>query len=384
MRHVASKVGSRISTDMGNQFGLMFDGWTSGIYHFIAIYAVFTKEGALHEVLLAMSPAENGQTADAHIGMIDAVLDLYKKEPSMVLFLVADNCSTNRTVATRMGVPLVGHCAFQLRYTNNEAKLAQLTKYKPLKANATRWSSTYQMLVRYVKIRDAIKMVAVEDLLPRPSTHRQIVQLVTKLEVLDSFPATAHHLSPSAQIVHSPAFESAVVKLLSNRSLISDEEEAVAQFAGPTDSAQETPKKVAFATETLRHAKRPRLATVTKYIDLLRMIPPTSNKCEPLFHHAWRAVAYMQFLEEHKPKMNRERIILIDETVVYCEDARAYTVDDVGARHVVVRSTGFASLRITVMAVTATGKKLPPCLIWKRKNRSSNERLGGCYIGYQP
>ncbi|ETN11641.1 hypothetical protein PPTG_22607, partial [Phytophthora nicotianae INRA-310] len=92
---------------------------------------------------------------------------------------------------------------------------------------------------------------------------------------------------PSAQIVHSPAFESAVIKLLSNRSLISDEEEAVPQFAGPTDSAQETPKKVAFATETLRHAKRPRLATVTKYIDLPRMIPPTSNKCEPLFRHAW-------------------------------------------------------------------------------------------------
>ncbi|ETI39564.1 hypothetical protein F443_14852 [Phytophthora nicotianae P1569] len=176
MRHVASKVGPRISTDMGNQFGLMFDGWTS------------------------------------------------------------------------------------------------------------------------------------EDLLPRPSTHRQIVQLVTNLEALDSvcvrlqseegnladvrllfdaviakFPATAHHLSPSTQIVHSPAFESAVVKLLSDRSLISDEEEAVAQFAGPTDSAQETPKKVDFATETLRHAKRPRLATVTKYIDLLRMIPPTSNKCERLF-----------------------------------------------------------------------------------------------------
>ncbi|ETI29699.1 hypothetical protein F443_23189 [Phytophthora nicotianae P1569] len=252
----------------------------------------------------------------------------------MVLFLVADNCSTNQAVATRMGVALVG-CAshhfnlavcryledfksqidqvqtlcIQLRNTNNTAKLAQFTKYKPLKANATRWSSTYQMLARYVKIRHAIKMVAaVEDLLPRPRTHRQIVQLVTKLEALDSvcvrlqseegnladvrflfdaviakFPATAHHLSQSAQIVHSPAFESAVVKLLSDRSLISDEEEAVAQFAGPTDSAQETPKKVDFATETLRHAKRPRLATVTKYIDLLRMIPPTSNKCERLF-----------------------------------------------------------------------------------------------------
>ncbi|KAG2931400.1 hypothetical protein PC117_g13471 [Phytophthora cactorum] len=43
------------------------------------------------------------------------------------------------------------------------------------------------MLARYVKIRDAIKMVAaVEDLLPRASIHRQVVQLVNKLEALDS------------------------------------------------------------------------------------------------------------------------------------------------------------------------------------------------------
>ncbi|ETI33755.1 hypothetical protein F443_19593, partial [Phytophthora nicotianae P1569] len=110
--------------------------------------------------------------------------------------------------------------------------------------------------------------------------------------------------------------------------------------------------------------------------DSWRQIPGSTTSCP--------GTIYRFFLEEHKPKMNRERIILMDETVVYCEDARAYTVDDVGARHVVVRSTGFASLRITVMAVTATGKKLPPCLIWKRKYRGSNERLGGCYIGYQP
>ncbi|ETM33988.1 hypothetical protein L914_18829 [Phytophthora nicotianae] len=103
--------------------------------------------------------------------------------------------------------------------------------------------------------------------------------------------------------------------------------------------------------------------------DSWRQIPGSTTSCP--------GTIYRFFLEEHKPKMNRERIILMDETVVYCEDARAYTVDDVGARHVVVRSTGFASLRITVMAVTATGKKLPPCLIWKRKYRGSNERLGG-------
>ncbi|KAG6955581.1 hypothetical protein JG688_00011814 [Phytophthora aleatoria] len=72
-------------------------------------------------------------------------------------------------------------------YRNNEADFAHRTKYKPPKANTTRWSSTYQFLDRYVTIRDGIRMVvAVEDLLPRPRTHRQIVHLVNKLEALDS------------------------------------------------------------------------------------------------------------------------------------------------------------------------------------------------------
>ncbi|ETI44473.1 hypothetical protein F443_10830 [Phytophthora nicotianae P1569] len=146
------------------------------------------------------------------------------------------------------------------------------------------------MLTRYVKIRDAIKMVAaVEDLLPRPSTHRQIVQLVNKLEDLDSicvklqsedctlgevrrlfdtvmakYPATSHHHGASARIVHLPVFEDAVVKLLSDREIIQEEEEN-------------------FATKTLRQAKRPRHGAENKYIDLLRLIPPTSNRCDRLF-----------------------------------------------------------------------------------------------------
>ncbi|ETN05402.1 hypothetical protein PPTG_14142 [Phytophthora nicotianae INRA-310] len=267
--------------------------------------------------------------------MIDAVLSVYNKDRSMVLFMVVDNCATNQAVATRMRVPLVG-CAshrfnlavsryledfktlidqvqtlcVQLRYTNNAAELARFTKYKLLKSNATRWSSTHQMLARYVEILDAIKMVAaVEDLLPRPSTHCQIVQLVTNLEALDSvcvkpqveegnladvrllfdaiiskYPATAHHPSASARIVHSPAFENAIVNLLSDRSLSSDEEEAVARFTGPDDLEPAAPKtKTDFATETLRQAKKPRRAAVTKYIDVLRMIPPTCNRCERLF-----------------------------------------------------------------------------------------------------
>ncbi|ETN04353.1 hypothetical protein PPTG_23602, partial [Phytophthora nicotianae INRA-310] len=38
-----------------------------------------------------------------------------------------------------------------------------------------------------------------------------------------------------------------------------------------------------------------------------------------------RAVSYMQFLTLHKPTMNRERALLMDETAVYFEDARTDT-----------------------------------------------------------
>ncbi|POM71659.1 Hypothetical protein PHPALM_11737 [Phytophthora palmivora] len=334
MRHVAVKVGERISQDMSDAFGLMFDGWTCGTHHFVAIYGVFAKESKLQHVLLAVSPAEFGQTADAHIEMIDTVLELYHRDSAMVLFIVADNCATNQAIATRLGVPLVGcasHrfnlavCHFleeyrsiidqvqalstQLRYPNNAAELERHTSLKPLKVNTTRWSSTFNMLQRYVKIRDAIKMVtAVEDLLPRPSTHRKIVQLVEKLKDLDSvcinlqkedrtladvrllfdavaskYPATANYLQPSARIIHSPVFESAVVKLVSDQALTAIEEESVARFAVAANAEPATPDREDFATATLRQAKRPLHATNTEYVDILRMIPPTSNRCERLF-----------------------------------------------------------------------------------------------------
>ncbi|KAF1773919.1 Zinc finger, BED-type [Phytophthora cactorum] len=67
MRHVATKVGARIAVDMNGQFGLMFDGWTSGTTHFVAIYGIFTKDGILSQVLLSISPAEYGQSAEAYL-----------------------------------------------------------------------------------------------------------------------------------------------------------------------------------------------------------------------------------------------------------------------------------------------------------------------------
>ncbi|ETL91033.1 hypothetical protein L917_10377, partial [Phytophthora nicotianae] len=54
MRHVATKVpnfspmstailGARIAVDMGEKFGVLFDGWASGTLHFVAVYGLFSK-----------------------------------------------------------------------------------------------------------------------------------------------------------------------------------------------------------------------------------------------------------------------------------------------------------------------------------------------------
>ncbi|KAG3113318.1 hypothetical protein PI125_g7444 [Phytophthora idaei] len=56
----------------------------------------------------------------------------------------------------------------------------------------------------------------------------------------------------------------------------------------------------------------------------------------------------------------------MDETALYFEDPKRQTVDVTGARHVELKSTGFANMRVTVvLAASAIGKKLTPLVIWK-------------------
>ncbi|CEG45298.1 hypothetical protein PHYSODRAFT_249765 [Plasmopara halstedii] len=82
--------------------------------------------------------------------------------------------------------------------------------------------------------------------------------------------------------------------------------------------------------------------------------------------------------------MDLDQTVLMNETAVYFEDARNRTVDVVGARHVIVRSTGFASMRITViLAVSSAGKKLPPIFIWKGSDKASFEKIDRVYVMYQ-
>jgi hypothetical protein len=57
----------------------------------------------------------------------------------------------------------------------------------------------------------------------------------------------------------------------------------------------------------------------------------------------------------------------MDETAVYLEDPRQVTINEMGKRHVILKSTGFASMRVTVLlSVRPNGTKLTLVIIFKK------------------
>ncbi|RLN87609.1 hypothetical protein BBJ28_00017352 [Nothophytophthora sp. Chile5] len=104
------RVGNTIATEVDTAFGLMFDSWMSGTYHYVAVFALYHGTDSHCERLIGLSPMVDGFTADAHIQYVEAILGVYDKSVDMIKFLVGDNCSTNQSFASKLKVSLVG-CA---------------------------------------------------------------------------------------------------------------------------------------------------------------------------------------------------------------------------------------------------------------------------------
>ena len=81
-----------------------------------------------------------------------------------------------------------------------------------------------------------------------------------------------------------------------------------------------------------------------------------------------RAISYMVYLLNAKnPSLAFNQTILMDETAVYLEDPCQATINVSGKRHVMLKSTGFASMQVTmILAVSGTGRKLPPMIMYKK------------------
>ncbi|KAG3149628.1 hypothetical protein PI126_g11922 [Phytophthora idaei] len=181
-----------------------------------------------------------------------------------------------------------------LRTIKQATKLRPKTPLKSKLRQETRWWSTYSMLARYFELREFLSAddEDLADVLPTPAVHRKLKALKEQLSDVES-PSFSNYLEPNADIVHSPDFESGVVKVLSGqvKRLSRGERSAVRllkKAAKPSAPAPE-PAKMGFADRILK--KRKTESTPCAY-ELLDVIPPTSNIVEWLFSSARMVLRY--------------------------------------------------------------------------------------------
>jgi len=108
-----------IADELPAHFGLMFDGWTHASEHYTAVFACYEVGGCPKTTLLSMAPLLNGVdedlTAHGHREFLATMLPRdYGVQLEQCRFVVGDNCSVNRRLATLMGVPLVGCASHRL------------------------------------------------------------------------------------------------------------------------------------------------------------------------------------------------------------------------------------------------------------------------------
>lgn len=346
---LVKRVEEKIQTLLPDRFCLVFDGWSCGDTHFLAIFATFPSANELgyDRVLLTFSPMGDEKSLDAeeHVKFINETLVLYKKSIANVIAFVADNCATNKRTARLSGVPMVG-CAshrfnlavMQIVEENEEAvekvralmvilrqlipaaKLRERTNLKAKLACPTRWGSYFKMLKRYMELKEFLSQLdlpSVEDALPTASDNRKLHEAMQKFEelqlislsiqkndttlgmvrvffdtVVEEFPQLANRLNADADIVHSKDFETGTVLIQQGKTseMSSRERAAVASLregtAGNTAVVGNgAPPKLSLLQRALKKRKISVGDSGRAYMDT-RFVVPTSNMVESFFSRA--------------------------------------------------------------------------------------------------
>jgi hypothetical protein len=190
------------------KFGFAFDGWSDHCVHYLAVFALgdfVPYEGC---VLPGFSPfeQEDDLSSDQHGLYLTNLVQHYEQCVNNVIFLVGDNCSTNRKFARDHGIPLIGcnshklnlavnwflgmdkrddnipdaqctavqlDCCQLLKVLSNlmsklktikgKAKLQEYTDWVAIWANETCWNGNYWMCNWFFEFKEAIKELAAEE-----------------------------------------------------------------------------------------------------------------------------------------------------------------------------------------------------------------------------
>ena len=258
-----------------------------------------------------------------------------------VCALIGDNCNTNRAMSSSAGVPLIGCANHRFNLAAKEivsededllvrinsvmlklknlvfaAKLRKLTPLAAKTRNATRWSSTFQMMLRYQRIREFVPTLdseELDDLMLLSSESRRLDAMVDQLKnvesvtktlqdtattmsdvrdmfdsIMEDYPETEIRLSATAPIVHKPTFESAVVKVQrgEGQTMTHEEITAVRRFEIPHAGGPSCATlNLSYAQRALRRRLNGPQSVARKYINL-DFLQPTSNACERFFSKA--------------------------------------------------------------------------------------------------
>jgi len=206
----------------------------------------------------------------------------------------------------------VNQLMIKLRTIKNRCKLRKLQcPYEPIRRNTTRWSSTFEMVHCFINIRSYIEQIPdVLDNFPTVQQIKRIEFLLTHLKnfesvskslqddildmaeaqalfdaIVEKYPSMDKYLKQTSDIVHSPNFESGIVKILNKeiRGLTVVEERSVMCFLRSKEKEPEKDeKKLSFAKEVLENKRRRLCDNSDKYV-CLKYVPFTSDHVERLF-----------------------------------------------------------------------------------------------------
>ncbi|KAE8899187.1 hypothetical protein PF003_g16798 [Phytophthora fragariae] len=114
----------KIAAELPARFGIMLDGWTHASEHYLAVFVCYEVNTRQKTTLLCMAPLleaeDDDLTARGHREFLATMLPRdYGVQLEQCRFVVGDNCSVNRRLATLMGVPLIGCASHRLNLAVN-------------------------------------------------------------------------------------------------------------------------------------------------------------------------------------------------------------------------------------------------------------------------
>lgn len=223
-----------VIAELPARFGLLFNGWSDGCVHFVAIFATYRIDDQYHETLIAFSPLlqEDDMGAAQHLEFIKESLQVNQKSLKNVVAIISDNCAVNQCLACLASISLIGCVAHKLnlavevwcveftglvdaltclrelmaklRTLKSAAKLRELTHLGAVLLNQTRWTGKYEMVKRFFRIESTLtKIEDLDAFLPSLSKRRILQRAVHHLE---KFASSSHNIQEKGLLLNKARF----------------------------------------------------------------------------------------------------------------------------------------------------------------------------------